>query len=42
MLDEIYKEYGDGYFYVPMTQGYNIGVPIWVGCRLGVNAYIVI
>ena len=27
MLDEVYKEYGDGY-YVPMTQGYSVAVPV--------------
>ncbi|MBU5427452.1 radical SAM protein [Tissierella pigra] len=31
MLNEIYKEYGE-YFYVPMTQGYSIAIPITVGC----------
>lgn len=31
MLNEIYKEYGN-YFYVPMTQGYSVAVPVTVGC----------
>ena len=31
MLDEVYKEYGNG-FYVPMTQGYSVAVPVTVGC----------
>lgn len=31
MLSEIYKEYGE-YFYVPMTQGYSVAVPVNVGC----------
>lgn len=31
MLDEIYKEYGT-YFYLPMTQGYSVAVPVTVGC----------
>ena len=31
MLNEIYKEYG-GYFYVPMTQGHSVAVPVTVGC----------
>lgn len=31
MLNEIYKEYG-GYFYIPMTQGYSLAVPVTVGC----------
>lgn len=31
MLNEIYKEYGE-YFYVPMTQGYSVAVPVNVGC----------
>ena len=31
MLDEVYKEYGNGY-YVPMTQGYSVAVPVTVGC----------
>ncbi|NLV88862.1 MAG: hypothetical protein GX021_05825 [Tissierellia bacterium] len=31
MLDEVYKEYGQ-YFYVPMTQGYSVAVPVTLGC----------
>jgi len=31
MLDEVYDEYGK-YFYIPMTQGYSIAVPVTVGC----------
>jgi len=31
MLNEVYKEYGK-YFYVPMTQGYSVAVPVTVGC----------
>jgi radical SAM superfamily enzyme YgiQ (UPF0313 family) len=31
VLNEIYKEYGN-YFYVPMTQGYSVAVPVTVGC----------
>lgn len=31
VLDEVYKEYGK-YFYVPMTQGYSVAVPVTVGC----------
>ena len=31
MLDDVYKEYG-GYFYVPMTQGYSVAVPVTIGC----------
>jgi len=33
MLDEVYKEYENGY-YVPMTQGYSVAVPVTVGCSL--------
>lgn len=31
MLNDVYKEYGQ-YFYVPMTQGYSVAVPVTVGC----------
>lgn len=31
MLDEVYKEYGEG-IYVAMTQGYSVAVPVTVGC----------
>jgi len=31
MLDKIYEEYGQ-YYYVPMTQGYSVAVPVTVGC----------
>ena len=31
MFDEVYKEYGKN-FYVPMTQGYSVAVPVTVGC----------
>ena len=31
MLDGVYKEYGQN-FYVPMTQGYSVAVPVTVGC----------
>lgn len=31
MLNEVYKEYGE-YFYVPMTQGYSVAVPVTLGC----------
>ena len=31
MFDEVYKEYGQN-FYVPMTQGYSVAVPVTVGC----------
>ena len=32
MLDGVYKEYGNN-FYVPMTQGYSVAVPVTVGCN---------
>ena len=31
MFDEVYKEYGQN-FYVPMTQGHSVAVPVTVGC----------
>ncbi len=31
MLKDVYKEYGE-YFYVPMTQGYSVAVPVTLGC----------
>ncbi|HEY8363518.1 MAG TPA: radical SAM protein [Tissierellaceae bacterium] len=31
LLAEVYKEYGN-YFYVPMTQGYSVAVPVTIGC----------